>query len=165
MECVRFLADRPLDHVRFRLDANKAYTIEEAQVVYAGILSSGFNAHVDYVEQPLPVQEWSGHQLLVREFPDVPTMLDESIITKEDLARAVSMKIPFVKFKLFKQGGIRELVELSEAAWNAGIKVVLGNGVATEISNDVENAVYAGHGRYFGASEANGFQKVRGSSL
>lgn len=43
-----------------------------------------------------------------------------------------------MKHKLFKQGGISELVNFARLANNMGMKVVLGNGVASSLSNMME---------------------------
>lgn len=63
--------------------------------------------------------------------------------------------------KLFKQGGIKEVIQQAQLCHLLGIKVVLGNGVATKLSNQIENQIYSSFPFFYGASEANGFLKVK----
>ena len=87
-------------------------------------------------------------------------MLDESIVTDQDIYKAKSIGIEFIKLKLFKQGGIKEVVQQAQLCKLLGIKVVLGNGVATNLSNQIENHIYSSNPIFYGASEANGFLKI-----
>ena len=161
IECIKHLEKTDLSTLFIRFDANKAFKYENARIFYAALSKENYVERIHYVEQPLENTAWEEHAALVNEFSSVKTMLDESIVTMEDLRKAISIKIPFVKFKLFKQGGIKELIGQIETAHKNGLKIVLGNGVATLNSNEIENVVY---NRYkniiFGASEANGFKKI-----
>ncbi len=145
-----------------RLDANQAYSVEEASVLYDYISKSSFREAITYVEQPLNSDDWEGHAKLVEEYSVVKTMLDETIITKGHIEKAARIKIPFIKLKLFKQGGIMELLKLAQLAYEKGIKVILGNGVATFLSNKIEINLYTDYpALFFGACEANGFLKLK----
>lgn len=162
LDCVGCLETVSPENTFIRFDANKAFSYDDARKFYTRLASSTQLPQVHYVEQPLGNDRWEEHGKLVEEFPEVKTMLDESIVTTNDLQKAISLRVPFVKFKLFKQGGIRELLEQIDLAIANGLKVVLGNGVATKMSNDIENAIYLQYaGKLFGASEANGFLKVK----
>ena len=72
--------------------------------------NSSLLSNTDYIEQPLPKSDWSGTHLLSKQFEQLPIMLDEPIIDQTDLVRAKSIDVQFVKLKLFKQGGILELI-------------------------------------------------------
>ncbi len=88
-------------------------------------------------------------------------MLDEAIITCQDVQRAFDLGIRYIKLKLFKQGGVSELIHLIDFAASLNMHIVLGNGVATSLGNKLELLV---HQRYnkelLGASEANGYLKL-----
>lgn len=89
-------------------------------------------------------------------------MLNESIVGLEDIKMASEMGIKFLKLKLFKRGGIRELVEWSRFTNRVGMKVIPGNGVATRLSNPIEIQVYNEHRKFFQTgSEANRFLKIK----
>jgi len=149
--------------VVLRLDANQGFSLENAIKFYSYLEKNKNSLPViEYVEQPLQVSNWSGVARLINEFKGLDTMLDEAIITKEDLIKAIDLKIPFVKLKLFKQGGIKELIELSKLAHKKGVKLILGNGVATWMSNQVELSIYSEYRElYYKEHEANGFLKVK----
>ena len=162
IKCIEFLEMKDLNNFRIRFDANQAYSYKDACLFYSSVKMCKFREQVSYVEQPLGIDCWDEHEKLVKEFPDVKTMLDESVVKDSDLYRAIALRIPFVKFKLFKQGGIKELIRQIHHAFEKGIHVVLGNGVATKLSNDIENAIYLLlKEKIYGASEANGFLKLK----
>ena len=161
ISCFEFLSTLTFTKSSLRFDANKAYTLSGACAVYDKLKEMPFLPQVHYVEQPLPVDQWNETRHLIDTYPTVKTMLDESIVTREDLKKAIHINVPFVKFKLFKQGGISELLELMHLAAQYGQKMVLGNGVASKLSNDIENYVFLKYRHLlFGASEANGFLKI-----
>jgi L-alanine-DL-glutamate epimerase-like enolase superfamily enzyme len=147
--------------IRLRADANQGYGIDDAEVVFSCFRDSKTLSAWDYVEQPLAIEDWTGTAKLRRLYPTVPIMLDEGIITDEDIRKARETDVAFIKLKLFKQGGIHETISQARLARSLGLKVVLGNGVATQISNDIELKIHSEHWEWFyGASEANGFLKV-----
>ena len=80
-------------------------------------------------------------------------------LQKDDLALASNNKVNFIKLKLFKQGGIKETIEIAEAA-KAKNKYNLRKLVATYISNFIENQIFLAHPDYFLPLESNGFKKI-----
>lgn len=144
-----------------RLDANQGYSLNDAQFLFNHLINSIWRDKLAYVEQPLNAMDWEGASKLAKDFKSIPIMLDESVITDEDIKRCKEIQIPFVKFKLYKQGGIQELENQIKLAHKLGLKIVLGNGVAGELTNKIENYLYKKYNSIlFGASEANGFLKV-----
>ncbi len=94
-------------------------------------------------------------------FQNTEFMLDEPIVDFTSIDKARSIGVNYVKLKLYKQGGIIELIAHAEYANQNGLKVILGNGVATWPSNQVELSVYAENRSWFsGVHEANGYIKV-----
>lgn len=146
---------------RLRLDANQAFNWEDGKRFFEYLNDySGLHA-IQYVEQPFPVKEWDWNEKMIQLFPKVPIMLDESIVLKSDVDRAKKMGVLFVKLKLYKQGGIAELINIASYAKTNEIKVILGNGVAGKLTNQVEVAVYNEYKDLFEASlEANGWNKL-----
>lgn len=150
-----------IEEVELRLDANQGYSLSEAVKLFSYLSHSKILNAVSYIEQPLDATDWEGHRYLAANFPMVDIMLDESIVVEGDIIKAIQSGIRFIKLKLFKQGGIKELVSLAKFANERGIKVVLGNGVATYLSNEIELRIHNDYQSYFwGASEANGFLKI-----
>lgn len=148
--------------IRLRLDANQALNLTDATKMFDFLSKSRLLKVLDYVEQPLKSEDWEGHKILRDNYNEVGLMLDESIINEKDVIKAKEIGVPFIKLKLFKQGGIKEVISLAELAYLHKINVVFGNGVATEISNRVEIGIYKEHHNlFYGASEANGFCKVK----
>jgi o-succinylbenzoate synthase len=160
LQAVRLLAERLPVQVRVRFDANQAYKLPEARR-FAEQVVTYLPDQAEYLEQPLSPPEWAKTALLAR-VVQLPIMLDESIYGFSDIRRAAECGCKFVKLKLCKQGGVPEVIEFAKYAQGLGLGVVLGNGVATDISNSLE--LYL-HGNYpdlfYGASEANGFAKLR----
>jgi len=92
----------------------------------------------------------------------VPLMLDEAITGEEDLDRTIETGCAkAVKFKLMKAGSLTHLEKLIEKASDAGLKVILGNGVATDIGCAHEAWAAARTGLTNHAGEMNGFLKTR----
>ena len=149
-----------LPDIRVRFDANQAYKEEEAQCFLSAVEEQLFEA-TELVEQPLPPEAWNQIESLSNK-TTIPLMLDESISNLDDITRAAKVGCKWIKLKLCKQGGIHELLQLAKHAKSIGLKVVIGNGVATDVSNLLELWVYDRYRHLFdGASESNGFAKLQ----
>lgn len=149
-----------LAKIRVRFDANQAYTLEEARCFLAAVEAQLVEA-TELVEQPLPPDAWDEMPSLSSN-TIIPLMLDESIHSLDDVRRAAKVGCKWIKLKLCKQGGVQELLQLATYATSIGLKVVIGNGVATDVSNLLELWVYDRYPNLFaGASESNGFAKLR----
>lgn len=147
---------------KLRLDANQAYSLDLAVDIFNYINQSPIKSNILYVEQPLLYNDWKGHEYLRDNFPGIEIMLDESIVNAEDVLKANKIGINYLKLKLFKQGGISELVNLARLANNMGMKVVLGNGVASSLSNMIEVSLYLKYPELFILPlEANGYLKIK----
>ncbi|MFH2055041.1 MAG: enolase C-terminal domain-like protein [bacterium] len=156
---VRLLGKLVRCQTKVRFDANRAYKLQEAQR-FADTATVNLGGHAELLEQPLSPPEWTKTAILARQ-SELPIMLDESINGRSDVRRAADSGCALVKLKLCKQGGVRETRLLAEYARELGLGVVLGNGVATDISNILELHLYADQRQLFhGACEANGFAKL-----
>jgi L-alanine-DL-glutamate epimerase-like enolase superfamily enzyme len=142
--------------VTVRLDANQGYTLAQARRFLEGLEPRG----VELLEQPLAPDAWAEMARLARQTP-VPLMLDEAIEEEADLRRTIdSGCAQLVKFKLMKCASPAHLEELIDLARRAGLGVILGNGVASDIGCLHEAAVAHRTGLTELAGEMNGFLKI-----
>jgi L-alanine-DL-glutamate epimerase-like enolase superfamily enzyme len=163
-ELVSTLLDNCPQGLKIRIDANQGYTREEARWFFSN-LEKAQTEIIDLVEQPLSIDDWEGHRDLIAA-TSIPIMLDESILDDNDVLRANSVGASFIKLKLAKHGGIDALLRLAKLARDQGMGVVLGNGVATGLTNLVEGAIWQGNKDLFhGDLEANGFARSAASSM
>lgn len=153
---VRHLQAHLTPGVKLRLDANQGYTYSQAQQFFSGLDPTG----IELLEQPLEPEAWDEMTELAKISP-VPLMLDEAITGEEDLDRTIETGCAkAVKFKLMKAGSLTHLEKLIEKALDAGLKVILGNGVATDIGCAHEAQVASRVGLTAHAGEMNGFLKT-----
>jgi L-alanine-DL-glutamate epimerase-like enolase superfamily enzyme len=144
-----------------RFDANQAYDEAAAMRVLAAF-DHPRRDRVELFEQPMGVDEtaWEAMPRLVAASP-VPLMLDEAILADSDIDRAATVGAAWVKLKACKGAGVDELLGRARRAKAVGLRVVLGNGVATDIANLFEAAVRAAAPELFdGAGEHNGFTRI-----
>lgn len=140
-------------------DANQAHTFDAA-ASFARVLRDCASDRLQWYEQPLDLRDWDGLAKLCRTAA-VPIVLDESIYDHGHVARAAAMGAFGIKLKLVKNFGIAETLALAQSARRAGLAVVFGNGVASDIGNLGEYLTLAeGRSLFAAASESSGFAKV-----
>lgn len=143
-----------------RLDANQHYTLDEAYRFVKEVSPEG----IELLEQPFASSDW---ETMFRFAPDcpLPLMLDESIYGPEDILRAIDARCAsFIKLKICKAGGLAKLYEQGRMVGDGGMKLVIGNGVASDISCRQELRVsveLAASGVSVAAGEMNGFLKQK----
>jgi L-alanine-DL-glutamate epimerase-like enolase superfamily enzyme len=111
---------------RLLVDANEAWT----EANFAANMRACRDAHVELVEQPLPV---SADDALSTFAHYVPICADESLYPGADL-RALVGKYDAVNIKLDKTGGLTEALELARAARRHGFGVMVGCMVGTSLA-------------------------------
>lgn len=149
------------DKKDLRLDANQAYDWENGERFFTFLNDYSGRGHIQYIEQPFPVDRWGYNLQLKQGGVKTPIMLDEAVITLSDIDKTIESGVNIIKLKLYKQGGIKELIECATYANDRGLKVVLGNGVAGELTNRIEAAVYKKYPHLFErVLEGNGFKKL-----
>ncbi len=147
--------------VRIRIDANQGYDFDQARRFLLELDPEG----IELFEQPLATDAWDEMSRLA-EIKTVPLMLDEAISSEEDLDRTIETGCAqAVKFKLMKCGSRAELTRLIHKARSAGLKVILGNGVALDMGCRHEALVLKDTGLTRNAGEMNGFLKCKIRSL
>lgn len=145
--------------VRLRFDANQGYDLEQARRFCDAVAEADQAGRVDYLEQPLPTAEWDHVRTLADESA-VPIMLDESIVEAVHIERAVDCGVDFVKLKLCKCGGPQGVLALAKTAVEKGLRVVFGNGVASDVGCLIEaGIVAAAPARFYGAFEGVGLAR------
>jgi L-alanine-DL-glutamate epimerase-like enolase superfamily enzyme len=108
--------------VRLRVDANQAWTVEQALEFLPYLEGAG----VEFCEQPFPVGEARHCERLAEQSP-VPIYLDEEITGPEDVQRVAA--IPGVKginVKVAKCGGLRRSLQTIQTARRLGLRVMVG---------------------------------------
>jgi L-alanine-DL-glutamate epimerase-like enolase superfamily enzyme len=158
MERLAFIQDKVAGRAALRVDGNQGYSKEDGIAFIAGIAPDD----IELVEQPCAAGDWDAAVAVAMTAKPrgVPVMLDESIYGLEDVDRARDLDCAdIIKLKLMKAGGLDALVEGLRHIRSAGMRPVLGNGVAGDIGCWMEARVAACE--IDNAGEMNGFLKPR----
>lgn len=159
IEMATTLLSLPTDVV-YRFDANQGYNFKDAILFVEKLEDLGLKK-VQLLEQPFQREDWHIMMELCNR-TSVPLGLDESIYNNEDIKKASEIGCSLIKLKLCKSKGINHLLDLAGyAAEELGLKVILGNGVSTDIGNLAEAVAFTTRdGLFYGAFEGNGFLKL-----
>lgn len=110
---------------------------------------------VELIEQPCKAGDWEA-AVATKKAAQAPIMLDESIYGIDDIYRAADLNCAdYIKLKLMKMPGLDGLIEGLECIQKCGMKPVLGNGVATDLSCWFEACIVSAY--LSNAGEMNGF--------
>lgn len=152
--CVR-LRQAVGSSVRLRADANQGYT--RAQAIE--FLKRAQPAKLEWLEQPLPVDQWKDMERVYANRGNIPIMLDEAIVSEKDVIRCTRPRCAdVIKLKLMKQGSLSACLETAQRARESGLRVVIGNGVQTGLACLQEARLHARIDPAL-AGEENGFLK------
>jgi L-alanine-DL-glutamate epimerase-like enolase superfamily enzyme len=105
----------------FRVDANAAWTVEEALQKIPRLAALG----VEFVEQPLARDDWAGMKILYKESA-LPLIADESCVREEDV-EACHQHFHGINIKLTKCSGLTPARRMIEKAKSLGMKVMVGS--------------------------------------
>jgi len=134
---VAFIRNVAAGRATLRLDANQGFSPGDACRFSAQLPAEG----IELFEQGSRAGDWDA-ALAIRQASTVPTMLDESIFDLSDIDRAAELKAAqLIKLKLVKCGGVDSLVACLSRIRRLGMDAILGNGVASDISNWMEACV------------------------
>jgi len=104
------------------VDANRAYSLAAGAELYRCLADLG----VVTFEEPLRPRDWAGLRRL-REDLGVPVMLDESVLSLEDLRTATQERaLDVLNVKLTRVGGITLALEYIRLCLESGIEVSIG---------------------------------------
>ena len=142
------------DAAEIRLDANQAYSADQGRHFASRLDPRG----IQLFEQPCDMDDWDANAA-VAAVSTVPVMLDESIYGMADIDRAAGIPgVGFVKLKLKKMGGCRQLEAGLRRIREVGLRPVLGDGTATEIGCWFEGCI--ARSTIDNAGENNGWLKL-----
>lgn len=105
----------------FRIDANEAWTFDEAKQLLPELQKLG----VTLVEQPLPKDEYEAMEEL-KQLSPLPLYADESCRTEEDVKKCAA-GFHGINIKLTKCGGITPAMRMIQEARTLGLKVMMGS--------------------------------------
>ena len=121
-------AVRSVTNAEFRVDANAAWSVDEALAMAPYLVEMG----VTLLEQPLPSEDLAGYRALHEQLPAhlpphavLPVIADESCRRLADLERLVGA-VDGVNLKLSKCGGLQEAAAMIRTARQAGLQVMVG---------------------------------------
>jgi len=154
------LSKSNLDSIKIRFDANSGYNYEESSI-FLERSSIMIPNHIEYLEQPLCRSCWDEMKKLIELNYSTPIMIDESIYSIVDIQRSHDIGAKYIKLKLCKYGSLHDLQKALDFSLSLGLKVIFGNGVATDISNLIELDFYLrNRDKIYGATESVGFSKI-----
>jgi O-succinylbenzoate synthase len=109
---------------RIRVDANGAWTVDEAQRAIKAL----DRYELEYVEQPVATLE---EMAVLRRSVDVPLAADESVRTAKDPLRVAGLEAAdIVVLKVQPLGGVRRALDVAEAA---GLPCVVSSALETSV--------------------------------
>jgi L-Ala-D/L-Glu epimerase len=104
----------------FRVDANAAWTVEEAMEKIPKLKELG----VELVEQPLAKDDWEGMKLLYQHSP-LPLIADESCVKEVDVIKC-QHHFHGINIKLTKCSGITPALRMIKEARELDMKIMVG---------------------------------------
>jgi L-alanine-DL-glutamate epimerase-like enolase superfamily enzyme len=105
----------------FRVDANAAWTCEEALEKIPALR----DLQVELIEQPLAKEDWEGMKVLYQT-AQLPLLADESCVRENDVEKCQD-HFHGINIKLTKCGGITPAKRMIENAKRLGMKVMVGS--------------------------------------
>jgi len=115
IETLRHYTTAPL-----RVDINTGYNLSRAQRMLPAFAKN----KIDFVEQPLPADQWSAQETLFRDSP-LPLMADESVQTEADVERCAQC-FHGINIKSVKCGGITPARTMIRLAREKKLRVMIG---------------------------------------
>lgn len=112
---------RASSDARFRVDANEAFSLDDAKRILPDLQALG----VDMVEQPLAKTAWEEMKELKAISP-LPLFADESCVEEEDVAKCAGA-FDGINIKLTKCGGITPALRMITEGRKLGMKVMIGS--------------------------------------
>ncbi|MEK9754691.1 MAG: enolase C-terminal domain-like protein [Rhodospirillaceae bacterium] len=150
------IAEAVAGRARIRVDANQGYDREAALAFAQAVPKDAIEAF----EQPVAADDWPAMRAVAAN-AGLPIMLDEAIYGEDDIRRAAEMPgVDAVKLKLSKTGGAGGLVRQIDIARGLGLRVVVGNGVASDLGC-LHEAIACANAGLDTAGEMNGFLKTK----
>jgi len=132
IEALRLIREGIGDGIVLRIDANQAWTPQEAVRILKKIEDAGIR--IELVEQPVQGHDLEGLRH-VRENVSIPVVADESAFSPEDVQRIIRMRAAdMINIKLMKTGGIHKALAICALAENAGMQCMIGCMMESKVS-------------------------------
>ena len=139
---------------KIRIDANRGYTKEQGCEFVAGLKPN----YIELFEQPCDANNWEANAAVAK-LSSIPIMLDEPICSIKDIEKASRIEgVGLCKLKLKRFLSVTKLIEAIRFAHKLGLKIVLGDGLGTEINCWMEAKI--AEKLIDNAGEYNGFLKI-----
>ena len=119
---------RKVTNAVFRVDVNGAWNVEKTLHFASEFAKLG----VEFIEQPLPPDDWEGMEILKKKCP-IPIMADESCACEADFDRCAEYSFG-VNLKPCKFGGLTPMRQAVKRTREKGLKILLGCGIESSIS-------------------------------
>ncbi len=123
----RIRALRKMTDVKIRVDGNQGYDLKTA----IRVLREIERYEIEFAEQPIPASEVENLKIL-RESVEIPIVADESVHSSRDVLRLIG-KVDGINIKLMKSGGILEALRMASIARAAGMKIMVGCMIETQV--------------------------------
>lgn len=123
--------NRRFPDVSFIIDANMAFQPEEAIIFINDLIRKG--VPVLLFEQPNDRYDLEGMKK-IKDSIMVPVAADETVSTREDAERVVTMKAADVINLKIMKSGVLETLEIIEVATSAGLGLMIGGMVETRLA-------------------------------
>ena len=137
-----------------RIDANRGYTKKDGCKFVQGLKPD----FIELFEQPCDANDWDANAAVAK-LSHIPIMLDGPICSIKDIEKASKLKgVGLCKLKLKRFLSIAKLTEAVKFAHKLGLKIVLGDGLGTEINCWMEARI--AKNLIDNAGEYNGFLKI-----
>jgi len=128
---IRLIREKVGAAVRLRVDANQGYTVSKA----IGILDAFRELGVEAIEQCLPDWDLEGAAYVRSKARGIQLMLDESIHSPKDAARACKLgAADILNIKLMKCGGLYPAEQINAIAAANGVTCMVGCMIETRLS-------------------------------
>ncbi len=123
----RIRALRKMTDVKIRVDGNQGYDLKTA----IRVLREIERYEIEFAEQPIPASEVENLKIL-SESVEIPIVADESVHRSRDVLRLIG-KVDGINIKLMKSGGILEALRMASIARAAGMKIMVGCMIETQV--------------------------------
>ena len=131
IRAMRLIREAVGDDIRLRVDANQGYRVSDAIRALREFKKVGIEA----VEQCLPYWDFEGAAYVRSQADGVGIMLDESIHSPIDAARACRQGCAdFLNIKLMKCGGLFKACQINSIAESFGVGCMVGCMMETKLS-------------------------------
>lgn len=125
------------------LDGNQGYTVPNTLKLISGL--SRQNIYPLFFEQPLPEDDWQGHKELTTKSV-IPICLDETVKTSQDALRVANEKTASMLNLKIMKSGIEEVLAIIAVARAAGLQLMIGGMLESEIAMGASLQILCGTG-------------------